>query len=89
MENEPNKRRLLKMMHSLFIFSNSSITIPQHYFTKKMIETYNEKKAQDPMFGEYEHPATIQENKGIEEKLKRAHELQLDHLAHELGAKKK
>lgn len=72
------------MTHSVVIFPNSSITIPQHYFNKKMIETYNEKKVQDPMFGECEHPATIQENKDVEEKLKRAHELQLDHLAHEL-----
>ena len=39
------------------------------------------------MFGECEHPATIQENKDVEEKLKHAHELQLDHLAHELEAK--
>ena len=72
------------MMHSVLIFPNSSITISQDYFTKKMIETYNEKKAQDPMFGEYEHPATIQENKDVEEKVKNAHELQLDHLTHEL-----
>lgn len=75
------------MMHSVFIFPNSSITIPQHYFTKKMIETYNEKKSQNPMFGECEHPATLQENKNVEENLKYAHELQLDYLAHELGVK--
>ena len=76
------------MMHSVLIFPNSSITIPQHYFTKKMIETYNEKKAQNPMFGECEHPATLQEIKNAKENLKRAHEMQLDHLlAHELGLK--
>lgn len=74
------------MMHSTLIFPNSSITIPQHYFIKKTIETYNEKKAQNPMFGECDHPATLQENKDVEEKLKYAHELQLDYLAHELQA---
>jgi len=75
------------MMHSTLIFPNSSITIPQHYFTKKMIETYNEKKVQNPMFGECKHPATIQENKDVEEKLKQAHELQLDYLTHEMKLK--
>ncbi len=59
-------------MHSTIIFPNSSITIPQHYFIKNMIETYNKEKAQDPMFGECEHPATLQEQeiKEAEKKLK-------------------
>ena len=73
------------MKHSTLIFPNSSITIPQHYFTKKMIETYNEKKAQNPTFGECEHPTTLQELRKMEENLKYTHELQLDYLAHDLG----